>query len=401
MDRFGSLAEMRAIGVREQWLIEHAEVTALPGRVLGTGGFGVVVEGLYHNTPVALKIPRQDIQINLVHESLPALCNELRILRRLRHPNIVFLYGATMDEHHASCDSASCTPTSSSSMRLCLVLEHIDGVLLRHFIRAPEVAGGDSGGGTLTRPPRSSTVSINERTQIVFDILNALRYLHSRTPTVVHGDLKDSNIFVQQLCLNGGTVARAKLLDFGLARLLTRSAEPLGGTTRWRAPELFGKSRVRPDCAADVYSAGLLMFLIVTGTPPFQDVRAKEMARRRVRKRPLFLSWPDDRGDLQSLQCWCVASVERCTQVWPEQRPSVEAVCDELSRGLDILGRVGAREAEDDGPVDLRLPGTEPRPDDAPDPNLAPVPEGARGRDTATLAHPPFEPAPPSTRYTL
>ncbi|CAK0862675.1 unnamed protein product [Prorocentrum cordatum] len=106
MNQFGSLAEMRAIGVREQWLIEDAEVNALPGRGLGTGGLVVVVEGLYHNTIVALKAPMQDIQTNLVHGSLPSLCNELRIFRRLRHPNIVLLYGAIMGEYTASCDSA-------------------------------------------------------------------------------------------------------------------------------------------------------------------------------------------------------------------------------------------------------------------------------------------------------
>ncbi|CAK0881183.1 unnamed protein product [Prorocentrum cordatum] len=404
MDQSGSLMEIRAIGIREQWLIEDSEVKTLPDRVLGTGGFGRVVAGLYHNTPVAVKVPRQDIEIDLLHASLPALCNELRILRRLRHPNIVFLYGATICEHGASCGhSAPCTTSMASpSLGLCLVLERVDGVSLRQFITRE---GG--GGEALGHPTRSSITVTGDRARIVLDILNALRYLHSRSPRVVHGDLKDSNIFVQQVCLNSGTTTRAKLLDFGLARLLTRSAQPLGGTKRWMAPELFEKNSVPPDGAADVYSLGLLMFFIATGRVPFEDVRTKELARKRAKKRPLHLSWPTDgRGELQSLQCWCIASVERCTQVWPEQRPGVEAVCDELSRGLGTLG-AGARLAEEDGSPER--PGASGKlatdgeldTGGAPDPGLAPVHKGVPGRGAAALVPPSCEPVLQGTKCTL
>jgi len=347
MDQFGSLAEMRAIGVREQWLIESTEVKPLPGRVLGTGGFGVVVEGLYHNTTVALKAPRPDIETNLVHGSLPVLCNELRILRRLRHPNIVCFYGATMDD---------------SFVRLRLVLEYIDGVVLRNFIQAHNLAASNGEGGDPTRHFRSSTDIVNERKRIVCDILSALRYLHSRTPAVVHGDLKDTNISVQQQCLHGGLAVRGKLLDFGLARLLTRSAQPLGGTTRWRAPELFGSERLRPDRAADVYSVGLLMFFISTAAQPFEGVDAAEVARERQRLRPLSPSWPEGRGDgddLQSLRRWCSALVERCTRPRPEQRPTVADVTDMLDRGLDtwdVWGSVGAGGAQEDVSLQAQPP---------------------------------------------
>ncbi|CAK0885386.1 unnamed protein product [Prorocentrum cordatum] len=254
----GGLARIRDIGIREQWLIEDTEIRALPDRVLGRGGFGVVFEALYHDTPVALKAPRSDLEASLVQQMLPALCNELRIMRRLRHPNIVSLYGAIMDDRFE---------------RLRLVLELVDGVSLRHSIQPPSAEGRDGEG----RGPR---LQLRERTRVVFDILGALRYLHSRTPAIVHGDLKDSNIFVQQVCVHGDTVTHAKLLDFGLARLLTRSAVPLGGTTRWRAPELFVQD-IRPDPAADVYSFGLLMFFISTGATPFEGVASNELARRR------------------------------------------------------------------------------------------------------------------------
>ncbi|CAK0856563.1 unnamed protein product [Prorocentrum cordatum] len=257
------LAKIREVGIREHWLIEHREVRALPDQVLGIGGFGVVFAGTYHGTPVALKAPKSDLEASLPRQMLPALCNELRVLRRLRHPNIVLLFGAIIDERFE---------------RLRLVLELIDGVPLPHFIQAPKAEGSDGEGGGPRIQPRSGTATASERQQVVLDTLSALRYLHSRTPAIVHGDLKDSNILVQQVCARGGTVARAKLLDFGLARLLTRSAVPLGGTTRWRAPELFRRN-VRPEGAADVYSFGLLMFFTSTGATPFEGLASSELAQ--------------------------------------------------------------------------------------------------------------------------
>mmetsp|Transcript_65445 Transcript_65445/g.175024 ORF Transcript_65445/g.175024 Transcript_65445/m.175024 type:complete len:652 (+) Transcript_65445:331-2286(+) len=347
MDRAGGLGKMREVGIREQWLIDETEVKALPTRILGRGGFGVVTLGVYHNTPVALKEPRQDVETSAADQVLPALCNELRILRRLRHPNIVCFYGATMDD---------------SFVRLRLVLEYIDGVVLRNFIQAHNLAASNGEGGDPTRHFRSSTDIVNERKRIVCDILSALRYLHSRTPAVVHGDLKDTNISVQQQCLHGGLAVRGKLLDFGLARLLTRSAQPLGGTTRWRAPELFGSERLRPDRAADVYSVGLLMFFISTAAQPFEGVDAAEVARERQRLRPLSPSWPEGRGDgddLQSLRRWCSALVERCTRPRPEQRPTVADVTDMLDRGLDtwdVWGSVGAGGAQEDVSLQAQPP---------------------------------------------
>ncbi|CAK0904783.1 unnamed protein product [Prorocentrum cordatum] len=127
---------------------------------------------------------------------LPQLCNELRALRRVRHPNIVFLYGACMDV---------------DSNKLCLVLEFVDGVPLGAFCTAPATSSA--------------------RSLVVFDVLNALRYLHSMHPS------KDSNILVEERRSGSGRSSyRAKLLDFGLSRLVTRNARPLGGTLRWMAP---------------------------------------------------------------------------------------------------------------------------------------------------------------------
>ncbi|CAK0885582.1 unnamed protein product [Prorocentrum cordatum] len=322
------LDQIRAIGLREQWLIANEEVQILPDRVLGEGGFGVVAPGLYHNTIVVVKTPRRDIaREGAISSALPELCNELRILRRIRHPNIAVLYGACMDE---------------ALSRLCLVLEFVDGVSLGAFLRGPASRGrqgpGEPRGGA--SEARAVANSISVMSVLIFDILHALCYLHSREPVVVHADLKDSNVFVEERHSRiGGISHRAKLLDFGLSRILTRSARPLGGTIRWMAPELF--SRVPPDTAADCYSFGLLTRFIATGLLPFEDMRAVQVAKRLRGGQPPKLTWPMPANEISDA---CRPLVEQCTQVKPALRPSVRQASRALSM---VLGHVvsGAMDA--------------------------------------------------------
>ncbi|CAK0816979.1 unnamed protein product, partial [Prorocentrum cordatum] len=259
-----SLDQIRAIGTREKWFIAKGEVQLLPDRILGQGGFGIVVLGLYHNTMVAVKAPKQEIaNKGRISSYLPALCNELRILRHIRHPSIAFLYGASIDV---------------ALNKLCLVLEFVDGVPLSKFIRP----SADKEGAVESRPGALETMgessSQSARALIISDILNVLRYLHSRQPAVVHGDLKVSNVFVEERRSRSGQSSyHAKLLDFGLSRILTRSARPLGGTPRWMAPELLAVPRVPPDAAADSYSFGLLTYFVVTGRFPFEGKREEQV----------------------------------------------------------------------------------------------------------------------------
>jgi len=96
------------------------------------------------------------------------------------------------------------------------------------------------------------------------DVASALRYLHSRTPKVVHGDLKSGNIFVES-CRE---LPIAKLLDFGLSRLLTRNAKPLGGTLVWMAPEVVARKKGSVDTPSDVFSFGCVMLFCLTGLKP-------------------------------------------------------------------------------------------------------------------------------------
>ncbi|CAK0875567.1 unnamed protein product [Prorocentrum cordatum] len=308
-----SMDEIRAIGEREQWLIASCEVEILADRVLGEGGFGIVVAGLYHKNLVALKAPKEDIEMRL---RLPELCNELRILRRIRHPNIASFYGACFD---------------AALTRLCLVLEFVDGAPLRPFIR--DLFRGSS------RPERErhgapdADGSASKRSPIVFDILNVLRYLHSRQPVVVHGDLKDSNVFVEERRGRSGRRSyRAKVLDFGLSRIVTVNAKSLGGTLRWMAPELCSRHKVPPDAAADCYSFGLLAYFIVTGRLPFEGESKDQVVGTLSRGQAPSLVWPAPADELARA---CRPVVERCIQPRPARRPAAQWISDELSAVLN------------------------------------------------------------------
>ena len=224
------LDTIQEIGIREQWLLQEDELE-FSDRILGEGKYGVVMRGTFHGSPVAIKVLKGHHD-----QSLAKVGQELRIHRRLRHPNIVLFHRACVDE---------------VSQNVALVLEHCVGVSLAEFVDSLTL--GESDGA---------------RWQSLTGVCRALCYLHTRRPCIVHGDLKASNVQVEsRTCAHGGTLVRARLLDFGLSRVLTGNPRPLGGTIRWAAPEVF-KGDVPTLPASDVYSFGLMIFFTVTGTLP-------------------------------------------------------------------------------------------------------------------------------------
>ncbi|CAK0843919.1 unnamed protein product [Prorocentrum cordatum] len=312
-----SLDQIRAIGQREQWLLASGEVELFTDVILGEGGFGIVVSGLYHNALVAVKAAKGGV----TQGGLAELCNELRILRRIRHPNVAFFYGACMDV---------------VTGKLCLVLELVDGLPLGGFIRGLSRGPGqpaEASAGEAEAGVQASGAAT--RAHLVFDILNVLRYLHSRQPVVVHGDLKDSNVCVEERCNRSGRNSyHAKLLDFGLSRIVTKNAKPLSGTLRWMAPELIAATAVSPDAAADCYSFGLLVYFIVAGRLPFQGTNKMQILSQLRRGQGPSLAWPTPAGELTKA---CGPVVEQCTQPKAASRPAVQQISDELSA---VLGHV-------------------------------------------------------------
>ncbi|CAE8718757.1 unnamed protein product [Polarella glacialis] len=230
------------------------------------------------------------------------------MLRFARHPNIINFYGACINP---------------VDMEVALVFHKITGPTLKDFISQCE------GGGSASK--------WRERFGILLHVVQALHYLHSRQPTMVHGDLKDSNVFVE--CgLHG---VKGVLGDFGLARRITKTSGRMGGTFRWAAPEIIHGSGA-PSTAADIFSLGNLAHFMVSGNAPMAGMLRKEMMRV-TKTGPLPTQiWPPT-----ALAEVVQPVAEKCLNFQPNARPPIAWVHDELL----ILGRLSptglGREAYD------------------------------------------------------
>eukprot|EP00928_Gymnodinium_smaydae_P048120 TRINITY_DN32156_c0_g1_i1.p1 TRINITY_DN32156_c0_g1~~TRINITY_DN32156_c0_g1_i1.p1 ORF type:complete len:727 (-),score=74.54 TRINITY_DN32156_c0_g1_i1:308-2488(-) len=247
-----SLAKMKSLVQQEHWYIAPDDIKLSPDQVLGQGGFGSVFQGRFYGASVAVKIPA----ISLTDlEALRSLANELRILRQANHPNLVTFFGAVID---------------TEECRMALVLELVRGASLEKF--------------TFCDDTKEANL---QRFEVITGIANALSYLHSRCPVIIHGDLKPANVVIEQR----GAFCHAKLLDFGLSRLLTLDVESLGGTLRWMAPEVCNARGRNPKASSDVFSFGYLVYFVTTGNRPFAGCTDHDVREHHRSGRPANLSW--------------------------------------------------------------------------------------------------------------
>src|SRR6516225_3773106 len=216
-------------------------------RELGEGGMGVVY--LVRDEQVAgesfaiklLKGPLDPHALELLRE-------EVRKTRKLSHPYIV-------DVHSVNVDGA----------RLYVLMEYLEGKSL-HTLLDEEFGRG---------------MAFSHAWPIIEDVAGALGYAHDHN--VIHSDLKPANIFVT-------TSGRAKLLDFGIARvsrgpLLDKRSGPRALTPPYASCELLeGKEADRRD---DIYSFACVIYEMLSGERPFGDLTALEARDVGTRVPPL------------------------------------------------------------------------------------------------------------------
>ncbi|GAA5885234.1 hypothetical protein JCM6882_009531 [Rhodosporidiobolus microsporus] len=186
---------------------------------IGSGGFKDVYKGKYRNQTIAIC----DIRGHLTDMDI----KELGLLRDLRNENIVHFIGVSI-------------PRQPSPVPVMIITELCANGDLFDYIRKT------------TPPPFVSML------EIMLGIARGIEYLHTRKPTIIHRDIKSSNVLI-----TGKGVA--KIADFGLARIKTSTKSmirSLVGTVNWQAPELWSP-HPRYNEKVDVYSVGLVFWEIL------------------------------------------------------------------------------------------------------------------------------------------
>uniref|UniRef100_A0A8C3PXV7 Serine/threonine-protein kinase DCLK2 n=1 Tax=Chrysolophus pictus TaxID=9089 RepID=A0A8C3PXV7_CHRPC len=203
------------------------------GKVIGDGNFAVVKECIERSTgkEFALKIIDKAKCCGKEH----LIENEVSILRRVKHPNIIMLI-EEMD-----------TPTE-----LYLVMELVKG-------------------GDLFDAITSSTkYTERDGSAMVYNLASALKYLHGLN--IVHRDIKPENLlhlFSNIFFLTFYGTKSLKLGDFGLATVVEGPLYTVCGTPTYVAPEIIAETGY--GLKVDIWAAGVITYILLCGFPPFRS----------------------------------------------------------------------------------------------------------------------------------
>lgn len=202
--------------------------------VIGRGAFGTVYRGIHSliGKEVAVKVlDRPHPRLDGVERRFVA---EARAVNRIRHPNIVDIFGFG---------------ELPNGRKFC-VMELLVGESLRQLTR------------------RVGAVPWQLVLKILAPLSDALDAAHQAG--ILHRDLKPANVFIHRL---PGGEATVKLLDFGIAKNLSVDDTELTacgnviGTPAYMAPERWGRAPLTPAC--DIYSLGVIAYELLTGQQPF------------------------------------------------------------------------------------------------------------------------------------
>ncbi|XP_027927473.1 U-box domain-containing protein 33 isoform X2 [Vigna unguiculata] len=211
--------------------IKEATNNFNPTLKIGEGGYGSIFKGVLSYTEVAIKRLHSDsMQGPLEFQQ------EVDVLSKLRHPNLITLIGACPDAW-------------------ALVYEYLPNGSLEDRLACKD-----------NTPP----LSWQTRIRVASELCSALIFLHSSKPhSVVHGDLKPSNILLDANLIS-------KLSDFGICRILSNCESSSSNSTQfWKTdpkgtfvymdPEFLASGELTPK--SDVYSFGIILLRLLTGRP--------------------------------------------------------------------------------------------------------------------------------------
>ncbi len=213
--------------------------------IIGVGGMAVVYKAFDNidHRIVAVKILKNEFLEN--EDFRRRFKNESKAIAVLSHPNIVKVYDV-----------------SYGNMIQYIVMEYIEGITLKEYIE------------------QQGKINPREAIYYVTQILRALQHAHDKG--IVHRDIKPQNIML----ISDGTI---KVADFGIARFSRSETRTMTdgaiGSVHYISPEQAKGSHT--DAKTDLYSVGVMLYEMLTGTLPFQSDNAVSVALMQLQNDPV------------------------------------------------------------------------------------------------------------------
>ncbi|KAL3666678.1 hypothetical protein V7S43_008307 [Phytophthora oleae] len=256
---------------------------------ISRGGFGEVYRGKYNNEAVAIKMLFPEVRSDL--KKVNAFLAEVKLMTGLSHPHIVRFVGVSW----------------GSLTDLCVLTELMKGGDLRSLLKGFEEQKHPQG-------------IDHDKIRIAYQIAQALTYLHSLSPIVIHRDLKSKNVLLTE-------DLDAKLTDFGASRERQEQTMTAGvGTMLWMAPEVMMAEHY--DEKADIFSFGVLLSELDLQSLPYAHARIDAAGKKAL---DAVILQKVASGDLQvAFSPQCLASLvqlgNECVSLDPSARPSAPMV---------------------------------------------------------------------------
>lgn len=261
---------------------------------VASGSYGDLYRGTYCSQDVAIKILKPE-RVNA--DMLREFAQEVYIMRKIRHKNVVQFIGACTQPPH-----------------LCIVTEFMARGSVYDFLHK-----------------QKGVFKLPSLLKVAIDVSKGMNYLHQNK--IIHRDLKTANLLMDENEV-------VKVADFGVSRVQAESGMMTAetGTYRWMAPEVIEHKPY--DHKADVFSFGIVLWELFTGELPYAHLTPLQAAVGVVQKglRPTIPKHTPPR--LAQL-------LERCWQQDPTLRPNFSEIIEVLQQFAKEVGVEGEDRRKD------------------------------------------------------
>lgn len=268
--------------------VEEVKFSELKKReLIGQGAYGKVYRGYFRGSEVAIK--EIDTEKNIEGRLTKEFIKEIECLLKIRHNRFLLLLAVCMEGP------------------LCIVTELCKG-------------------GNLADAIDRKRLSREEKLKVALQIAEGIHYIHSKSPPIVHRDIKPQNILLDQF-------GQVKIADLGLSRAIEKvsntekvnSTRICAGTIRYMAPELYYEE---PVCnrATDVWAFGCVLIHLFSENVPWTGLDLVAVQRRLILRQPLTC---------ENVEPSLATLINSCCNIDPEARVTFIEIRSHL---LDMLG---------------------------------------------------------------